>query len=103
MYLGIFHLSFYTIYLFSRLVGFGMGGIQSLARSTYSKFLPETEDHASYFSFYDFLEKMSIVLGLLLFGGLEQLTGSQRYSVLSLVVVFLIAIVLLLRLRKQSK
>jgi len=94
----------YISFLFlASLVGFGMGGIQSLARSTYSKFLPETEDHASYFSFYDFVEKMSLVIGLLLFGGLEQLTGSQRYSVLSLVFVFLIAIVLLLRLRKQSK
>lgn len=100
---AFFTYHFIPFIFLAALVGFGMGGIQSLARSTYSKFLPETEDHASYFSFYDFLEKMSIVLGLLLFGGLEQLTGSQRYSVLSLVVVFLIAIVLLLRLRKQSK
>ena len=100
---AFFTYHFIPFIFLAALVGFGMGGIQSLARSTYSKFLPETEDHASYFSFYDFVEKMSIVLGLLLFGGLEQLTGSQRYSVLSLVVVFLIAIVLLLRLRKQSK
>ena len=34
-------------------VGLVMGGIQSLSRSTYSKMLPETQDHASYFSFYD--------------------------------------------------
>lgn len=84
------------------LVGFGMGGIQALARSTYSKMLPETHDHASYFSFFDFIEKMSIVFGLVLFGTLEQITGSQRVSVLSLTVVFIVAIIILIPLRKHK-
>ena len=45
-------------------VGLVMGGIQSLSRSTYSKLIPATTtDTASYFSFYDVTEKMSIVLG----------------------------------------
>ena len=35
-----------------------MGGVQSLSRSTYSKFLPETQDTTSYFSFYDVTEKI---------------------------------------------
>jgi UMF1 family MFS transporter len=33
-----------------------LGAIQSLS-STYSKLLPETEDHATYFSFFDVTEK----------------------------------------------
>ena len=85
------------------LVGFGMGGIQAMARSTYSKLLPQTEDHASYFSFFDFVEKMSIVFGLLLYGTLEQITGSQRMSVLVLTFVFLIALVIIYPLRKSDK
>ncbi len=44
------------------MVGLVMGGTQSLARSTYSKMLPQTTDHASYFSFYDVAEKIGIVL-----------------------------------------
>ena len=40
------------------IVGFMMGGTQSLNRSTYTKMLPETEDTASYFSFYEVLEKL---------------------------------------------
>lgn len=100
---AFFTYEFLPFIFLAGLVGFGMGGIQALARSTYSKLLPETQDHASYFSFYDFVEKMSVVLGLLLFGGLEQLTGSQRYSVLSLVVVFIVAMVLLIRIRKKHK
>ena len=51
-------------YIMASGVGLVMGGIQSIARSTYSKYLPETTDHASYFSFYDVSEKVGIVLGL---------------------------------------
>ena len=44
------------------------GAIQSLTRSTYSKLLPDTEDHATYFSFYDVTEKIAIVLGTFIYG-----------------------------------
>ncbi len=43
-------------YVTAGFVGLVMGGIQSLSRSTYSKFLPATQDTASYFSFYDVTE-----------------------------------------------
>lgn len=93
----------YAFFVIAGLVGLGMGGIQSLARSTFSKLLPETEDHASYFSFFDFIEKISIVLGLVIYGGLEQLTGSPRISVLSLSFLFAIAVIILLQIRNHSK
>ena len=55
-------------YITAGFVGLVMGGIQALSRSTYSKLLPETEDHASYFSFYDVTEKIGIVVGTFTFG-----------------------------------
>ena len=64
-----------------------MGGIQSLSRSTYSKLLPETEDHTSFFSFYDVLEKLGIVIGTFGFGFIEGMF-SIRESVLMLIVFF---------------
>ncbi len=77
-------------------VGLVMGGIQSVARSTYSKIIPETtEDTTSYFSFYDVLEKVAIVMGTLLFGILEQLTGSMRISILVLSLFFVSGMLLL--------
>ncbi|RYD82862.1 MAG: MFS transporter [Sphingobacteriales bacterium] len=76
-------------------VGLIMGGIQSLSRSTYSKFLPEAEDHTSYFSFYDVAEKISIVLGTFMFGFAEYLTGSMRNSVLPLMLFFILGLVVL--------
>jgi UMF1 family MFS transporter len=83
-------------------VGLVMGGIQSLSRSTYSKLLPEeTEDTTSYFSFYDVLEKLAIVLGTFIFGLAEVITGSIRYSVLVLGLFFVISLILLTRLKMQ--
>ena len=41
------------LYLAAAAIGVVMGGVQSLSRSTYSKLLPETEDTASWFSFYE--------------------------------------------------
>lgn len=81
-------------------VGLVMGGIQSLARSSYSKLLPDnTEDTTSYFSFYDVLEKVAIVFGTLLFGLLDQVTGSMRVSILTLSVFFIAGIVLLQKIK----
>jgi UMF1 family MFS transporter len=57
-------------YVTAAFVGLVMGGIQSLSRSTYSKFLPQTPDTASYFSFYDVTEKIGIVIGMLLYGAI---------------------------------
>ncbi len=79
-----------------------MGGIQALSRSTYSKMLPETKDHASYFSFYDVSEKLAIVGGLILFGTLGELTGSMRNSIFSLIVAFVIGLIFLVLLNKRS-
>jgi UMF1 family MFS transporter len=78
-------------------VGLVMGGIQSLSRSTYSKLMPETRDTASYFSYYDFTEKLAIVIGMFSFGLIEEVTGSMKNSVLSLIVFFVIGLVWLMR------
>ncbi|PKP25994.1 MAG: MFS transporter [Bacteroidetes bacterium HGW-Bacteroidetes-2] len=89
-------------YITAGFVGLVMGGIQSLSRSTYSKFLPETKDTTSYFSFYDVTEKIGIVIGMLIYGFIDQITGSMRNSILFLVVFFFIGIVLLLRVPKRE-
>lgn len=90
-------------YIAAGSVGFVMGGIQSLARSTYSKFLPETKDTTSYFSFFDVAEKIGIVIGMVIYGTIDQLTGSMRNSILFLFIFFLIGILLLFRVLKQQK
>ena len=78
------------------IIGFMMGGTQSMNRSTYSKMLPETQDHASYFSFYEVLEKGGLIIGMFSWGTIEGLTGSMRTSVLALILFFVAALAVLL-------
>jgi UMF1 family MFS transporter len=82
-------------YILGASVGFVMGGIQSLSRSTYSKLMPQTRDTASFFSFYDVTEKIAAVVGIFSFGFITELTGSQRNSVLALASFFVIGLLLL--------
>lgn len=82
-------------YITAMFVGLVMGGIQALSRSTYSKFLPETTDTTSFFSFYDVAEKIGIVIGMVIYGSIDQITGSMRNSILFLFIFFLIGIILL--------
>jgi len=93
----------FQFYGLAAVVGLIMGGIQSLSRSTYSKFMPaETPDTASFFSFYDVTEKLAIVIGLFSFAFIEELTGSMRNSIIALASFFVIGLVFLLLLRKQE-
>lgn len=90
-------------YILGACVGFVMGGIQSLSRSTYSKLMPETKDTASFFSFYDVTEKIAVVIGMFSFGYITELTGSQRLSVLALMTFFIIGFVILYSALKKQK
>jgi UMF1 family MFS transporter len=91
---------FYTLAV---VVGFVMGGIQSVSRSTYSKLMPVTHDTTSYFSFYDVTEKIAIVIGMFSFGYINEITGSQRNSVLALTIFFILGFILLHRTSKLDK
>jgi len=84
----------YQFYGLAALLGFVMGGIQSLSRSTYSKLIPtESTDTASYFSFYDITEKVAIVIGTFSYGFIEQITGNVRNSLLAMVIFFVLGLI----------
>ncbi|PSK97947.1 MFS transporter [Cecembia rubra] len=86
----------FQFYALAFVVGMVMGGIQSLSRATYSKLIPEnTNNNASFFSFYDVTEKIAIVLGTFSYGLIEQISGSMRNSALALGLFFFIGLVFL--------
>mgnify|MGYP000182353517 CR=1 FL=1 len=85
-----------NFYILAGIVGFVMGGTQALSRSTYSKFLPETTDTASFFSFYDITEKIGIVIGMVIFGYVEATSGDMRFAVLALIAFFVAGFIALL-------
>ncbi len=91
-------------YIAAFFVGLVMGGIQSLSRSTYSKFIPEnTNDTTSFFSFYDVAEKIGIVIGMFTYGYIADVTGKIQNAILFLVLFFAIGLLLLLRVPKSDK
>ncbi|QZK90500.1 MFS transporter [Flavobacterium sp. CHNK8] len=89
-------------YIMASCVGLVMGGIQSLSRSTYSKLLPQTTDTASFFSFYDVAEKIGIVIGMVVYGIVDQITGSPRLAIAILALFFIIAVILLNKVPKKG-
>ena len=93
----------YEFYALAVSVGFVMGGIQSISRSTYAKLMPPTKDTTSFFSFFDVTEKIAIVIGMLSFGYITEITGSQRASVLALIIFFVAGLIFLIYTLKAPK
>lgn len=90
-------------YVIACLVGLVMGGIQSLSRSTFAKFIPDAEiETSAYFAFFDVTEKISMMLGTFMFGFIVDQTGSMRNSILFLIVLFVVGYLLLLRIPSQT-
>lgn len=75
-------------------VGLVLGGTQALSRSLYGSMIPE-EASAEFYGFYSVFSKFASIWGPLLFGVVNQLTGSSRSAILSLIVLFALGFVLL--------
>ncbi len=93
----------FQYYIIACCVGFIMGGMQALSRATYSLYIPQTDDNASFFSFYSITDKISIILGLLSYGWVNQLTHNMRTSILFLISYFIIGGFLLIVLQNKLK
>lgn len=94
----------YHFYLLALAVGLVMGGIQSISRATFARCIPKAETNtATWFSFYEFTEKISVVGGTFAFGFIEQLTGNMRMSALFLSVFFMIGTIIVQAIDKTPQ
>ncbi|OQP44489.1 hypothetical protein A4H97_08925 [Niastella yeongjuensis] len=90
-------------YIMAVLVGLVMGGTQALSRSAFAALIQDEKDeYATYFSLYDVLDKMGVVIGTFLFGWIEYVTGSMRASVATLSVFFIIGFIFLQLINKNA-
>jgi UMF1 family MFS transporter len=93
-----------SFYLLAATIGFVMGGIQSLSRSTFSKLLPsDIIDTASFFSYYDVIDKLAIVFGTFSYGLIRYITGDMRNSIFALAFYFAISLLFLFRIPSKVK
>jgi UMF1 family MFS transporter len=77
-------------------VGLVLGGTQALSRSLYASMIPE-EASAEFFGFYSVFSKFASIWGPLLFALVNDITGSSRNAILSLIVFFALGFLLLSR------
>ncbi len=75
-------------YILAITVGLVQGGIQSLSRSLFSRIIP-SGSVSQFFGFYNMLGKFAVVIGPLLMGSVSLITKNPRYSVLSVIILFI--------------
>ncbi len=85
------NIMFWTL---SFMVATSMGGIQALSRSYFGKIIPP-EKSAEFFGLYNILGKFAAIIGPFLMGIMTSITGSSRYGVLCLVMLFIAGLVIL--------
>ena len=88
-------------WLLALLVGTSQGGIQAMSRSYFAKLVPK-ESSNEFFGFYSIFGKFAAIVGPLLVGAAAQITGSTNSGVFSLVILFIIGGILLLRVPKHE-
>lgn len=83
-------------YILAGFIGLVMGGLQAMSRSTYSKLLPENSmENTTFFSFYDVLEKLAIICGMLIFTVFIQKFGNMQYAFIAMSIFFALGIILI--------
>ncbi|MDH6253943.1 UMF1 family MFS transporter [Chryseobacterium sp. H1D6B] len=93
----------YQFYGVAAVVGLVMGGLQAMSRSTYSKLLPEDSmENTTFFSFYDVLEKIAIIIGTFIFATLIEHFNNMRIAALSMTLFFAAGLVLIRFLKVKT-
>ncbi len=84
----------WEFYAMAVMIGLVQGGVQALSRSFYAKLIPH-DKAAEFFGFYNMLGKSAVLIGPLMVGAITVWTGSNRISMRSLLVLFIIGAILL--------
>jgi UMF1 family MFS transporter len=71
-----------------------LGGSQALSRSLFSQMIPKDRE-SEYFSLYEISERGTSWLGPVVFALTLQLTGTQRTSIVMLILFFIMGLILL--------
>ena len=83
-------------YILAAMIGIFQGGIQSLSRSLFTRLVPKGKE-AEFFGFYNMLGKFAAVIGPILVGWITVMTGNPRTGILSIVVLFILGGLLLIK------
>ena len=93
-FLGYFMMNSIHFYILAGLIGLFQGGIQALSRSLFARLIPVGKE-GEFFGFYNMLGKFAAVIGPVLMGWVTLVTGSVRFGILSILILFIIGAILL--------
>lgn len=99
--IGCFMTRVWQFYVLACLIGLFQGGIQALSRSYFTRFVPSGQE-AQFFGFYNMLGKFASIIGPLLVGLVTLITDSHRAGILSLVILFALGAVLLMKVDEEE-
>ncbi|MEH7309246.1 MFS transporter, partial [Neobacillus drentensis] len=88
-------------WILAMLVASSQGGIQALSRSYFAKLVPK-ENANEFFGFYSIFYKFAAILGPFLVGFTAQITGNTNSGVFSLILLFIIGGIILLRVPEST-
>lgn len=89
------------IFVLGILIGSAQGGIQALSRSYYGKIIPKERSN-EFFGFYNIFGKFAAIIGPFLMALTTTITGDARYSILSIIPLFIIGFIVFLMLPKDA-
>lgn len=89
-------------WILAMLVGTSQGGIQALSRSYFGKLVPK-ENANEFFGFYNIFGKFAAIMGPFLVGFVTQVTGRTNNGVFSIILLFIIGGILLMRVPDVDK
>jgi UMF1 family MFS transporter len=98
---AFFITSVWHIFILGALIGSAQGGIQALSRSYFAKIIPK-ENSNEFFGFYNIFGKFAAILGPALMSLTTTLTGEARFSILSIIPLFLIGFFIFITLPKGN-
>ena len=93
---GYFLKEEWQFWVLAVVVGLVQGTVQALSRSYFGKLIPK-ENNNEYFGFYNIFGKYATIIGPLLMGIFTTITGNSRYGVLSILILFIVGFVLLVK------
>jgi len=79
----------WEFWLLAVVIGFVLGGVQASSRALLAQFTPK-ENSAEFFGFFATSGKFAAIFGPALFALINDMTGSVRYGVLSVILFFVV-------------
>ncbi len=99
--MGFFLYHEWQFWALGALVATVQGGSQALSRSLIGRMMPKSKS-AEFYAFFSVFEKFSSIAGPALFGIVAQLMGQSRFSIVSLIIFFVVGIFMLSKVNVEK-